>query len=383
MSSKSHKLAKRIFYPDPAFGNAARCLATASESLSTAAQALAEAAQVLSERSRTTKLSTNTNHTRGSHQLEYVTRGASGISDNEDEYDMISIVGASGNYVSWMSGHSTEAFGAVHMPAPRGNNIVSVQPSSALHYYITLQDDFDALPLIAYFTIRYRKTICFIAHYANFALYQKILRTIGIEKISRPGTRQEMIDKAIVDFTQSDSRLLLLQGDNRVSPVLGQTSVDAVIHWGFPLDGFFIPQIKLPNSTQTILILPLDERFLAEDSILQANGVVEYPDSNRLTALAPTSPLSSLREQTLAVLRTIKLQNIKVVYMSQLTRSGASQLEVVRRANRFVARVLLHGNSDDGSVMFKPVSGRPSVKASFVESQGLQFAVSQGLVHVG
>ena len=75
-----------------------------------------------------------------------------------------------------------------------------------------------------------------------------------------------------------------------------------------------IPQIKSPKAAQTILILPVDEGFKATDPVLQANGVVEHPDANELTALTPGSPLSSMRERVLAALATTTLQPIKRVY---------------------------------------------------------------------
>ncbi|KAF8596820.1 hypothetical protein BDV93DRAFT_48561 [Ceratobasidium sp. AG-I] len=141
-----------------------------------------------------------------------------------------------------------------------------------------------------------------------------------------------------------------------------------------------ISQMKLSKPTYTLLILPVDERSRVTNPILRKNGVIEHPEANQWTTIGPNSYLSSMRRKTITVLSTINPQRIKKIYEIQLARSG-SPLEVARRANRFVARVLLHGDSSDGSTVFKPIGERPSAKAKLVKRK-FEAAVGLGLVHV-
>ena len=48
------------------------------------------------------------------------------------------------------------------------------------------------------------------------------------------GKKKKNMKKAIAAFPSSNSAVLLLRGDIQAPPALGNISVDAVIHWGFP-----------------------------------------------------------------------------------------------------------------------------------------------------
>ncbi|KAF8596818.1 hypothetical protein BDV93DRAFT_527826 [Ceratobasidium sp. AG-I] len=268
--------------------------------------------------------------------------------------------------------------------SPRGKkkNFSRVPSTSPLHYYIALQEDFDIIPFIAYIANQAGKTICFVSHHCSLHLYKKILSTIVDGEIDHPKEHQNDTHQTITKFGQSNSRLLLLKGDRQASPALENINVDTILHWGFPSERFFTSQIKLPKSTQTILILSVDEGSKTTSSVLQANGVIEHPEANRLTALTTSSPLFSMRARTTVTLGMVTDKTIRQVYAVHLAGPGTSPLDVARRANRFVARVLLHGDSSDGSAIFKPVGERPLIAAGLVQSGGLHLAVSRGLVRV-
>lgn len=158
------------------------------------------------------------------------------------------------------------------------------------------------------------------------------LSTIVDGEIDHPKEHQNDTHQTITKFGQSNSRLLLLKGDHQASPALENINVDTILHWGFPSERFCEPfinrtapqnlhklylvtsQIKLPKSTQTILILSVDEGSKTTSSVLQANGVIEHPEANRLTALTTSSPLFSMRARTTVTLGMVTDKTIRQVY---------------------------------------------------------------------
>ncbi|KAF8596819.1 hypothetical protein BDV93DRAFT_48549 [Ceratobasidium sp. AG-I] len=177
MATNHQEIAECLARLGAAFGSAAKCLATASDSLSSAAQALAEAAQSISEMSRAMNPTSDISQAHTSLQEESVADGVLDISDSESEgedgADRAGAVGASVSGVTWMNGHSAEA--SVSTDLTLCNNIFPSQVSTALHYYITLKEDFDVLPLIGHVANQNRKTVCFISHHKNLGPYQSIV----------------------------------------------------------------------------------------------------------------------------------------------------------------------------------------------------------------
>lgn len=62
-----------------------------------------------------------------------------------------------------------------------------------------------------------------------------------------PGMTLASPVRAIDKLATLDSVLLILRGNSPMPHNYGDVNADAVIHWGLPRGGQFIPQIKSPN----------------------------------------------------------------------------------------------------------------------------------------
>ncbi|CAE6435010.1 unnamed protein product, partial [Rhizoctonia solani] len=135
------------------------------------------------------------------------------------------------NDSSYESGNGPGAFetSRVLSPGPATNMNHANHPK---HTYIIPEEDFDILPLIAYFASTHPMTVCYIAHCENATYFQAVLGKVISRKISRPGKNSKNTEDQISKFLQSGPGLLLLRGSVPPPVRLINAAIDAVICYG-------------------------------------------------------------------------------------------------------------------------------------------------------
>lgn len=264
------------------------------------------------------------------------------------------------------------------------NREAVVSPISALlqRWYIGFQEEFDIIPFILYQVELHQKVVCFISHGSTAMPYQGLFNQMITRRIICPGKKATSIIKAISTFNSLESGFLLLRGAKNIPSSPG--NVGAVIYWGVPAELPLSHNLKAVKASNVYVILSNDVDSGIQQSLTLRNGLTEYPGSAQLNSTGPESLLFAYRTQTKRALGSMPTDVPKRIYQSRVNDLLANgSREAVVRVNQFIARVLLHGKPEDGSMLHPPVRPRPFVKQKQVTKCGLQPYINEGLMWVG
>ncbi|KAH7325360.1 hypothetical protein B0J17DRAFT_682143 [Rhizoctonia solani] len=276
-------------------------------------------------------------------------------------------------------------------PAPRSDSVVThieFQPTTGQTYF-AIDEEFDAIPLICFISQQYDKVICFLEGQGALRSYQQLFTKITGHLAISPTVLNDnqSTEEAVVQFLSAPSPaiLLLAYNTNNLPPALKEGSVDCCLYWGFSVPLSHAKKNRaLINCETTIMIMTAVQRrginFTADTK--------KHPSTGMLQDLTENSILAPMRDTTKSVLmsnrRIVKaLYSSRVFGLGVIPRSSLSAEDVARRANQYAARVLLHGELEDGSERFPPVEERPPVPRKTVEKFGLELAVEAGLLTIG
>ncbi|CAE6447429.1 unnamed protein product [Rhizoctonia solani] len=247
-------------------------------------------------------------------------------------------------------------------------------------FYLVLEEEFDALPLILAYATAGKRTACYLPTSGSLFPWESIVSAVIPDRqvrsaIGFSGNTIVPLSDVVDDFSSSsDGSVLVLRPTYlpRVQQNKAHSMCNSLIFWGLPGAKFW-PDIleAVQQSPHTLFILNMREYL---DSTCQAfiaklgSSLKEHPHSSALNSFEPGSLLASFRDN---VQRTISRaqhsQNIQTLYGELLelpinntthvgfvTRSREERADVV---NEFVARVFLRGRAQDGSARF-PVNGQ-------------------------
>ncbi|KAJ1300105.1 hypothetical protein OPQ81_002586 [Rhizoctonia solani] len=260
------------------------------------------------------------------------------------------------------------------------------------HTYFTIEEDFDAIPLICFIAGHHDKSVCFLEGQGSLRHYQKLFDKILQSKsvvIAPEATNSEQANyEAAARFASSSvpAMLLLTYGTTNLPSPLREKRVGCCVYWGFhlPLKQAKKHRDQLLCSSTTMVTSKAQQNELKRHS----TDITEHPSARTLLDLGTRSLLWPMRNTTVSVLMTeetiIKGLYVNRIYgLGTVSRTERSAEEVVRMANQYAAKVLLRGTLDDGSENFPPVAGRLPIPRTVVERFSLQPAINVGLASVG
>ncbi|KAH7325376.1 hypothetical protein B0J17DRAFT_682209 [Rhizoctonia solani] len=253
-------------------------------------------------------------------------------------------------------------------------------------WYIALQQDFDAIPFICYQAEHNSKTICFVSYATNATPYTSIMELLTTRQVVHPGNTQITVKKGLATFNSEQSALLLLRGLKAVLNPVDYLDMDAdvVIFWGVPPEPHFTNRMNTPRAKYTYILFSSLDDVGARQRVTTKNWITPYPGTIQINSGGPQSPLHSYRERTVQTMVNVPSNIVDRIYDDQIQNGkevlGISILESVIRANQFAARVLLHGDPREGSMLYPPLRPRPSADPTTIIALGLQPCINQGLM---
>ncbi|CAE6540610.1 unnamed protein product, partial [Rhizoctonia solani] len=205
------------------------------------------------------------------------------------------------------------------------------------HTYFTVEEDFDAMPLISFLAGKYDKTICFLEGQGSLRHYQKLFSKILQPKFLVVAPEATNSDQANTDaaslFINSSvpAMLLLTYSTTNLPPALREKRVGCCVYWGFhlPLKQAKKHRDQVICSSTTMIISKSQQHELKR----QATDVTEHPSAQALLDLKPKSLLWPMRNTTVSVLMadetTVKGLYVNRIYglgtVSRAERSAAAQ----------------------------------------------------------
>ncbi|CUA71106.1 RNA1 polyprotein [Rhizoctonia solani] len=185
------------------------------------------------------------------------------------------------------------------------------------HTYFALEEDFDAIPLICFISSKYDKVICFLEGHGALRHYQRLFAQITGRHVITPtvsnNQANEAIEEAVARLLSATppTILLLAYTTTNLPSALTTGSIDCCLYWGLnsPLKQGTgtVASVLAPMRNKTMLVLMSDKGVVRELYINRVYGVGAIP------------------------------------------RQSLSAEDAARRANQYAARVLLHGDSADGT----------------------------------
>ncbi|KDN34392.1 hypothetical protein RSAG8_12509, partial [Rhizoctonia solani AG-8 WAC10335] len=278
-------------------------------------------------------------------------------------------------------------------PAVPSSSTISKDNTSALKpdksWYIVLEEDFDAIPFILNQIEKHLKTICFISYGSTAEPYKEIFSLMTHRSIIRPGHGTDSANKGLSIFNSLQSGLLLLRGAKAISSLDSiDLKADVAIYWGVPPEPHLTNTMITVQAAHTYVLISSIDDFLTRQRVTIGKSIKEYPGSMQMNSAGPKAPLHPYRDRTRQALESIPITVPKKIYNDQVgmwvkTGGNVSTRESIIRANQFAARVLLHGESYDGSALYPPVNSRPAITQKQVAKCGLQPYLDEGLMWVG
>ncbi|KAG9078897.1 hypothetical protein FRC06_008112, partial [Ceratobasidium sp. 370] len=265
-------------------------------------------------------------------------------------------------------------FGPVFQPVPG-------------HSYITIQEEFDAIPAVCYLANLHRRLVYFLDDGAALVHYRSLLSGIVNHKIYYPEVAKDpsAVENAAKSFiSQPPPTILLLSVNTKnLPPALTNMFIDCVVHRG-SLSHALKHYKKMTCSSGYVIMTTAQRDKQLEKGPMKIESA---PRSELFRAQGTGSLLESLRDTTKSVLLSKKklvqqMYRARVIHYGKIPRRVVSAEQVAEKANTYAARILLHGSIEDGNETLKPIGGRPSVSKSIVSSFDLQPAVELGLLSV-
>ncbi|EUC62841.1 hypothetical protein RSOL_458590 [Rhizoctonia solani AG-3 Rhs1AP] len=247
-------------------------------------------------------------------------------------------------------------------------------------FYLILEEEFDALPLILAYATAGKRTVCYLPTSGSLFPWESIVSAVIPDRQVRSAigfsvnTIAQLSD--VVDYfgSSSDGSVLVLRPTYlpRVHQSKAHSMCNSLIFWGLPGAKFWPDVLEaLKQSPHTLFILGIREYL---DSTCQGfitklgSSLKAHPRSSALDSFEPGSFLATFRENVQRTMsRAQHTQNIQTIYEELLelpindtthvgfvTQSREERIDVV---NKFVARVFLRGRTQYGSARF-PVNGQ-------------------------
>ncbi|KAH7325358.1 hypothetical protein B0J17DRAFT_682129 [Rhizoctonia solani] len=259
------------------------------------------------------------------------------------------------------------------------------------HTYFSIEEEFDAIPLICFIAGKYDKTVCFLEGQGSLRHYQKLFSKIlpSTSLVIAPEmTNSDQANNDAASRCVSSSApavLLLTYSTTNLPSVLREKKIGCCVYWGFhlPLKQAKKHRDQLTCPSTTMIISKSQQSELKR----QSTDITEHPGARALLDMGSKSPLWSMRNTTVSVLMTEEtaakgLYVNRIYGLGTVSRTERSAEEVVRMANRYSARILLRGVSEDGSENFPPVAGKLPIPRTVVDRFSLQPAINAGLASI-
>ncbi|KAG8690045.1 hypothetical protein FRC11_014182 [Ceratobasidium sp. 423] len=249
------------------------------------------------------------------------------------------------------------------------------------HTYFALAEEFDAIPLACFISEKYDRVICFLEGHVAVRHYQKLFAKItGRHVISTTLNNDQAVGEAVQRFFSATPPVILLLAYTTINlpATLKEGSIDCCIYWGHNSP---LKQAKkhrsLINCATTIIIMAAPQE---KSLVTGSSDIKKHPSASIPLDLTENSLLAPMRNRTRLALTSDsilirELYTNRVYGVGAIPRVSLSAEDAARRANQYAARILLHGDPADGSGIFPPVAGRPSVPRIAVEKFKLQPAV--------
>ncbi|KAJ1300108.1 hypothetical protein OPQ81_002589 [Rhizoctonia solani] len=247
------------------------------------------------------------------------------------------------------------------------------------HSYFALDEEFNSIPLICLLSSSSEKTIVFLEG-AMLKKYRKLFRQIMNQKvftIKHNGSPNQVRATSLRFAGEASPTVLLMdQATNVLPSVLRQYPPGCCIYWAHDIQLEQVKQHQAQISCASIhLIISSNRR---DKLIAGLAGFKEHPQSSLILDNDNDSLLESVRNVVRSTLRSggKTVRSLYTVRIMSLRGGGHKAQEAVRLANLYAARVLLHGNKEDGSKIFPPIRGEAFLDSG--GSQEFEFAASGG-----
>ncbi|KAL5634341.1 hypothetical protein ACGC1H_002419 [Rhizoctonia solani] len=281
----------------------------------------------------------------------------------------------------------------IPIPGPEPKPVQAEFQLTAGHTYFALEEDFDAIPLICFIAGKYDKVICFLEGHGALRHYQRLFAQITGRLVITPTISNnqaaggEAIEEAATRLLSATTPtiLVLAYTTTNLPAALKTGSIDCCIYWGLnsPLRQAKKNRSLINCATTIVIMAPLQQ-----GGIPISSDPRKHPSATIPLDYSENSILAPMRNKTMLILMSDKgvvreLYTNRVYGVGAIPRHALSAEDAARRANQYAARVLLHGDSADGSEMFPPMGERPPAPRVAVEKFKLQAAVDAGLLTVG
>ncbi|KAG8742039.1 hypothetical protein FRC10_002065 [Ceratobasidium sp. 414] len=273
------------------------------------------------------------------------------------------------------------------MPLPGNPGVDLSHPG---RYFVVLEEEFDAIPLISYLAVKNKKTVCYVASPESPKHYKSIFEATTNLAVTFP-TAMSHAKKMQAQFASTSWPTMLVQFYWALhSAGIQKGTANAVICLGVPTDVESYFNGGAQNVAHSYLILNANEynNPKVRASLLRL-GITTHPASTTINDYSANSPLAEMRQKTMAFFETPEfsataksLYYFFISYYStgQGRPSGWTSESIARAANTYAAKLLLHGRREDGSNRYPPLAGRPRLSSGAIKAFKLKKAKSMGLV---
>ncbi|KAG9095885.1 hypothetical protein FRC06_009320 [Ceratobasidium sp. 370] len=257
-------------------------------------------------------------------------------------------------------------------------------------YFVVLEEEFDAIPLISYLAIKNKKTICYVASPESPRHYKDIFEATTNLAVTFP-TAIKYANKMQTQLASASRPTMLIQFYWALhSAGLQKSTANAVICLGVPADIESYVKGAAQNVAHSYLVLNANEY---SDPRVRASflrlGITAHPASTIINDHSANSLLGDMRRKTMAFFKTPGFSSIaKSLYYffisyyttGQGRPDGLTPEDIARAANTYAAKLLLHGRREDGSNRYPPIASRPRLSSGAIKAFKLKKAMSIGLV---
>ncbi|CAE6408660.1 unnamed protein product, partial [Rhizoctonia solani] len=286
-------------------------------------------------------------------------------------------------------------FGTIGLPAASLSFGNSFKPTPG-HTYFTIDEDYDAIPLMCFLATTCVPTLRKVILFFNFAgcraqyqtLFERITgwRVFTFENKENGPSSEEVAS----EFAKlREPAILFLHYKLSSLPyALNNVPLGYCIYWSSTLSGAtpFGPAQKHQTSLRceftSIIITTTQASKMNLDS--EGSSFREHPSSVDFLHRYDSPWLSDIRT-TVRLVLSDDPQLVSGLYETHLEVIGKicrhlGAEEIANRVNKFVANVLLAGEAEDGSKKYPPIASRPMISPSIINELYLQAAVDAGLL---
>ncbi|QRW18566.1 hypothetical protein RhiXN_03490 [Rhizoctonia solani] len=253
-------------------------------------------------------------------------------------------------------------------------------------YYVVLEEDFDALPLIALYISNKTKTVCCSAVVESLGLWHAILsNALNQHCIIAPirGVKVKRLREVISNLL-ADSRLfaVFLAFKTLALRHIDYSEMDCLLYWGLPQKDYVTEYLAndIRQAPHTCVILTQEE-FDRTDTQekLEIIGAKAHPNLDLFNSFEESSLLSKSRtaiEIELTMHRNESLIQASYLGFTMHYKAGGGQYnhwspsEVLHQANQFASKVLRRGSYAGTNQRFRPLGPELHLRPKILRSLG-------------